>query len=36
MGERPIGKTLDRKNNNDNYHKENCKWSTPKEQANNK
>jgi hypothetical protein len=28
--------TLDRKNNNKNYCKENCKWSTFKEQANNK
>jgi hypothetical protein len=36
MGERPPGKTLDRKDNNKNYCKENCKWSTPKEQANNK
>ena len=27
------GKTLDRKDNNDNYYKENCEWSTHKEQA---
>ena len=36
MGIRPEGKTLDRKNNNGNYCKSNCKWSTPKEQANNR
>ena len=35
MGERPIGKTLDRINNNKGYYKKNCKWSTPKEQSNN-
>lgn len=28
--------TLDRINNNGNYCKENCKWSTQKEQCNNK
>jgi len=36
MGERPIGHTLDRINSNDDYKKENCKWSTYKEQANNR
>jgi hypothetical protein len=36
MGERPIGKTLDRINVNGNYEKSNCKWSTPSEQNNNK
>lgn len=37
MGPRPGKKySLDRINNNDNYKPENCKWSTDKEQANNK
>lgn len=35
MGERPIGKTIDRIDPNGNYTKGNCKWSTYKEQANN-
>lgn len=35
MGERPLGMTLDRKNNLKGYYKRNCKWSTPKEQSNN-
>lgn len=35
MGERPVGKTLDRIKNDKGYYKKNCKWSTPKEQANN-
>ena len=36
MGERPKGKTLDRIDNNGNYVKSNCKWSTRSEQNMNK
>lgn len=36
MGYRPEGLSLDRINNNGNYCKENCKWSTRQEQNNNK
>lgn len=35
MGERPIGHTLDRIDNDWIYHPDNCKWSTKKEQQNN-
>lgn len=35
MGDRPKGKTLDRVNSNGDYKPKNCRWSTPKEQANN-
>lgn len=35
MGERPEGKTLDRLDNSKNYTKTNCRWATPKEQAEN-
>ena len=36
MGEKPDGKSIDRIDNDKGYYKENCKWSTPREQAENR
>jgi hypothetical protein len=36
IGTRPKGKTLDRKNNDEGYYLDNCRWATRKEQAQNR
>ena len=35
MGEKPVGKTIDRINSDKDYSVDNCRWATPTEQAEN-
>ena len=36
MGQRPVGYSIERIKNNKGYNKQNCCWSTPKDQARNR